>query len=163
MIRVVEEKDYSKIKGLVSQVHEMHLENRPDIYLDGDAFSVDYFHEILDDENMVCYVYEENQVICGFIMAMRRQSRPIPIMRSQTSYFIEAIVVNDHHRRSGIGKKLYYYLLERAREEQIDAIELNVWAFNEAAILFYKSLGMTVKNMTFEYLFQDDVEGNHLS
>lgn len=156
MIRKLEEKDYKKVKKLVSKVHEMHLENRPDIYLDGDAFPVDYFLEILNDENMVCYVYEDHQEIGGFIMATKRKSRSIPIMKSRTSYFIEAIAVAAHHRRKKIGKKLYNHLLERAKEEQIDAIELNVWSFNEAAILFYKSLGMTVKNMTFEYRFHHE-------
>lgn len=146
------------MKKLVSHVHEMHLEHRPDIYLDGDAFSVDYFHEILNDENMMCYVYEDNQEITGFIMAMRRQSRPIPIMKSRTSYFIEAIVVDDHHRRKGIGKKLYYYLIKRAKEELVDALELNVWSFNKDAIMFYESLGMAIKNMTFEYCLSSDIE-----
>lgn len=35
MIRRIKENDYSLLKELVSQVHELHCTNRPDIYLDG--------------------------------------------------------------------------------------------------------------------------------
>ena len=51
---------------------------------------------------------------------------------------------------------MYYFLKEKAKEENVDAIELNVWGFNEAAIKFYESLGMTVKNMKLEQLLDNE-------
>lgn len=54
---------------------------------------------------------------------------------------------------------LFNYLLDKAKKNQVDAIELNVWAFNEKAIKFYQSLGMTVKNMKMEYIIaKSDIE-----
>lgn len=89
-------------------------------------------------------------------MATKKNNRAIPISKKRTIYFIEDIVVDKNSRRKGIGKKLYYFLKEQASKEKIDAIELNVWAFNESAIKFYESLGMSVKNMKFEQLINND-------
>ena len=45
---------------------------------------------------------------------------------------------------------------KKAIVEHIDAIELNVWSFNETAINFYEALGMSVKNMKFEKLLNNN-------
>ena len=46
----------------------------------------------------------------------------------------------------------------------MDAVELNVWAFNISAIKFYSSLGMSVKNMKLEKILStSDVEQENIS
>ena len=50
----------------------------------------------------------------------------------------------------------YFFLKEKASEENVDAIELNLWGFNESAIKFYESLGMSVKNMKLEQLLSNE-------
>ena len=47
MIRRIKDDDYSLLKELVSQVHELHCTNRPDIYLDGNPLPKEYFENIL--------------------------------------------------------------------------------------------------------------------
>ncbi len=37
-----------------------------------------------------------------------------------------------------------------AKENECSPIELNVWAFNDEAIKFYESIGMSVKTMILE-------------
>lgn len=150
MIRNAELKDYEQIKALVYEVHKLHLENRPDIYVDGNPLPIEYFKDIIDSENSFCYVYEEKGDIKGVITISKKKNNNIPIAKERTTFFIEDIVVASDCRRKGIGKKLYNYIQNKAIEENIDAIELNVWAFNQNAIKFYESLGMTIKNMKFE-------------
>ena len=93
-------------------------------------------------------------------MVTKKSNRTIPISKQRTTYFIEDIVVDKNYRRKGIGKKLYYFLKEQASKENIDAIELNVWAFNESAIKFYESLGMSVKNMKLEQVLNKNYVEN---
>ena len=51
-----------------------------------------------------------------------------------------------------------------AKKEGLDAVELNVWAFNKSAIKFYSSLGMSVKNMKLEKILStSDVEQENIS
>ena len=152
MIRKIVEKDYEELKKLVYQVHELHYSNRPDIYIDGDPLPLEYFNGILNDNTAFNYVYVENDKIYGLLIETKKSNRAIPISKQRTTYFIEDIVVDKNYRRKGIGKKLYCFLKDKANEENIDAIELNVWAFNESAIKFYESLGMSVKNMKLEHL-----------
>ena len=62
-------------------------------------------------------------------------------------------------------KALYEYLLNIARNDNVDSIELNVWAFNKSALKFYESLGMTVKNMKLENILSNnnvDIEKQEL-
>lgn len=152
MIRKIVESDYEELKKLVYQVHEIHYSNRPDIYVDGNPLPLEYFNEIINDNAAFNYIYEEDNKICGLLMATKRTNRSIPISKQRTTYFIEDIVVDKSCRRKGIGKKLYYFLKEEAIKENIDAIELNVWSFNESAIRFYESLDMSVKNMKLEQI-----------
>ena len=58
--------------------------------------------------------------------------------------------MDKNHRRKGIAKKLFSYLTLKAKENNIDSIELNVWSFNTEAIKFYESMGMNIKNIRME-------------
>lgn len=142
----------------------MHYQNRPDIYIDDNPLPLEYFTKILNDNNAFNYVYVENNKICGLLMATMKNNRTIPILKERTAYFIEDIVVDENYRRKGIGKKLYNFLKEQAIKKNIDAIELNVWAFNESSIRFYESLGMTVRNMKLEQLLcKDKIETKNVN
>lgn len=83
-------------------------------------------------------------------MGEKQDSKSIPIFKFRSIYYIDDIVVDKDYRHKGIGKKLYNYVLDKAKKNNIDSIELNVWAFNQSAINFYKSLGMSEKNIKYE-------------
>lgn len=155
MIRKMVEKDYEELNNLVQQVHELHYLNRPDIYINEDPLPLEYFNEMLNDDTAFNYVYEEDNKICGLLMATKKSNHVLPILKQRTTYFIEDIVVDKNSRRKGIGKKLYNFLKEKANKENVDAIELNVWGFNESAIKFYESLGMSVRNLRYEQLLNN--------
>ena len=111
MIRVLELKDYESVKKLVYQVHQLHLNSRPDIYIDGNPLPMEYFEKIINDKDSLNYVYEDNGEIVGIITASKQTSRPLQILNSRIVYFIDDIVVDNNQRRKGIGKKLFNYLL----------------------------------------------------
>lgn len=142
----------------------MHCTNRPDIYLDGNPLPKEYFENILKNENNINLVYEENNIIKGLLLAEKKEDNKISIARERKIYFINDIVIDKKYRWQGIGKKLYNYLLELSKKEGLDAVELNVWAFNISAIKFYSSLGMSVKNMKLEKILStSDVEQENVS
>ena len=150
MIREMNLNDYEDVRILVKQIHELHLSNRPDIYNDGESFPKEYFEKVLSDANNLNYVYVENKKIVGVLNATLQHTNPLPIIKPRTYYFIENLVVDKNHRRKGIAKKLFHYLTLKAKENNIDSIELNVWAFNKDAIKFYESMGMNIKNIRME-------------
>ena len=150
MIREMNLNDYEDVRILVKQIHELHLSNRPDIYNDGESFPKEYFEKVLNDANNLNYVYIENKKIVGVLIVAIQHTNPLPIIKPRTFYFIENIVVDKNHRRKGIAKKLFSYLTLKAKENNIDSIELNVWSFNTEAIKFYESMGMNIKNIRME-------------
>ena len=150
MIREMNLNDYEDVRILVKQIHELHLSNRPDIYNDGESFPKEYFEKVLSDANNLNYVYIENKKIVGVLNATLQHTNSLPIIKPRTYYFIENIVVDKNHRRKGIAKKLFHYLTLKAKENNIDSIELNVWSFNTEAIKFYESMGMNIKNIRME-------------
>lgn len=150
MIRKMNLNDYEDVRTLVKQIHELHLSNRPDIYNDGESFPKEYFEKVLSDANNLNYVYVENKKIVGALNATLQHTNPLPIIKPRTYYFIENLVVDKNHRRKGIAKKLFHYLTLKAKENNIDSIELNVWAFNKDAIKFYEYMGMNIKNIRME-------------
>lgn len=150
MIREMNLNDYEDVRILVKQIHELHLSNRPDIYNDGESFPKEYFEKVLNDANNLNYVYIENKKIVGALCTTLQHTNPLPIIKLRTFYFIENIVVDKNHRRKGIAKKLFHYLTLKAKENNIDSIELNVWSFNTEAIKFYESMGMNIKNIRME-------------
>lgn len=51
--------------------------------------------------------------------------------------------VDENARGSRVGKSIYHYVVDFAKENGFDNITLNVWAFNEGAYKFYEKCGMS--------------------
>lgn len=150
MIRKMKLEDYEEVKELFQEVHNLHLENRPDIYIDGDPLPREIFEDFLHNSDNLNLVYDYNSKIIGVMIANIIYIPSNSIIKERKICFIDSLAVHENNRRQGIGISLYKKLKEEIKDKNIDAIELNVWGFNENAIKFYESLGMTIKNMKFE-------------
>lgn len=64
--------------------------------------------------------------------------------------YIDDLCVNKAFRGKGIGKKLYEYVIEFARNNGFYNVTLNVWADNVSAVSFYQKLGMNVQKIGME-------------
>ena len=140
--------DYDKVKTIYQKTYDMHADKRNDIFNKVDSLPLDYYKELIT--NAICLVYKEEKEILGFIIAKENKSKDIPVLKQRTTYFIEGLGVDENHIRKGIGKKLYQAIKEEAKKNNIDAIELNVWSFNQRAIEFYKHLGLKPKSSIYE-------------
>ena len=150
MIRKMKLEDYEEVKELFYEVHNLHLENRPDIYRDGNPLPLKYFEELLNDKENLNYVYILDNKVVGVLTADIKTTMDNYIIKSRRVCFIESLGVKENYQHQGIGRKLYEYLKNEVKSKNIDAIELNVWGFNQDAIRFYESLGMNIKNMKYE-------------
>ena len=150
MIRKMKLEDYEEVKELFYEVHNLHLENRPDIYIDGNPLPLKYFEELLNDKENLNYVYILDNKVVGVLTADIKTTMDNYIIKSRRVCFIESLWVKENYQHQGIRRKLYEYLKNEVKSKNIDAIELNVWGFNQDAIRFYESLGMNIKNMKYE-------------
>ena len=149
MIRKMLKSDYAGVRKLMKQVHHLHYINRPDICRDGDALSQSYFAKLFQDEYFH-YVYIKEDEIVGLLMMEHHVKPGYEVVNDRNVFYISDLVVDENHRKSGIGRELYHYAEDVAKAYEATGIELTVWSFNQDAIRFYESLGMTPMNMTME-------------
>lgn len=150
--------DYLDVLELEKQVHEIHYSHRPDLYNNvDDLFPREYFNSIIDNPNSITFGIENNNKIVAIIISELKEIGNISIVKRRRYCFVDDIVVDSNYRRRGHAKALFNELKNEISKLGINDIELTVWPFNKEAILFYESLGMTVKNIKYELKSSDEI------
>lgn len=149
-VRKMKVNDFEEVHRLVNQIYMLHLSNRGDIYRNEDPLYREDFINFLNNPKCMCYVAVLNNKIVGEIITTIKEIKEEGIFKHRKILFIEDICVDNQYNRQGIGKLLYEKIKKIALCDDINSIELNVWAFNEGAIQFYNKLGLNCKSMRFE-------------
>ena len=147
-IREAAEADFPAIHELMRQVHQLHLESRPDIYRDVDPLTEEYYLTMLSDSTVLLAL--DGEEAAGFCVFQIRPSYSNPLLVPRKMAFMDDLCVHVDYRRQGIGKQLFEAACRMAREDGAETLELMVWSFTENAVRFYAELGMTAKNLTME-------------
>lgn len=151
-IRVADAADKQAINELRRQVKLVHAAGRPDFFTeDFDQASADYLNVLFMRENGEILVAEQEDGIVG-LACMEYVDRPgTPYRLPAKHCHIEEFVVDEHHRRQGIGKTLFDFVKRRAAKRGFFRIELGMWEFNEGALKFYESMGFRTFKRQLEY------------
>ncbi len=149
-IRLANKNDYESVIRIMSQVQDMHVEWRPDIYkLNENLIPEDVFEKII--ENGTFYVAEERGVVVGVLeIVFRHVESPSHVTRD--FIFIDSMAIDEKYRGMGIGHQMFDFLKELKKEKNLDGIELQVNARNSAAYEMYKKYGFTEKSINMELL-----------
>ena len=151
MIRKAKENDIPRILDLLSQVNDVHAEGRPDFFIKGKRkYEEDDLKKILHDEVTPVFVCEEDDDIKGYAFCVMHDLSKCGNLRPDKSLYIDDICVDEKYRRHGVGKKLYNFVLQYAKDESCFNVTLNVWDKNPEAKAFYESMGMTVQKVCME-------------
>ena len=135
--------DHDELCVLISEVDEFHRSNLPQRFREPEGLTRewDYFRSLITDEDVGFFVAEEERELVGFVHAVVRDSRDIPILVPRRYAFIDSIAVREELRGTGIGRVLMERAHEWATSMGATEMELNVFEFNETAIAFYRKLG----------------------
>lgn len=148
MVRFGEEEDFEDIFQIRLQVHELHVNNRPDIYKMPEF--PEEFNQILKEDaarsDYQLFVCENDFSIVGYALVRLVRSKGLCMKQDHTFLYIDEFGVDEKFRGQGYGKELMEGLFDYAKEQKADSVELAVWDFNEDAIRFYQSFGMTPKH-----------------
>ena len=140
--------DYNEVDRLMAQVHQLHVNGRPDLYIDVEhIYSFDQFKEMVENEDMITILAEEKEKVVGICMISMR-ARTCMVKR-RTAY-MEDLCVDETCRGKGIGKKLFLYAKDQAIKMGAERLDLMVWDFNENARKFYESMGMKPQRYIYE-------------
>lgn len=151
MIRKAKENDIPRILDLLSQVNDVHAVGRPDFFITGKRkYKEDDLKKILHDEVTPVFVCEEDDDIKGYAFCVMHDLSKCSNLRPDKSLYIDDICVDEKYRRQGVGKKLYDFVLQYAKDENCFNVTLNVWDKNPEAKAFYESMGMKVQKVCME-------------
>ena len=151
-IRKATESDIKGILNLLLQVDMIHHNARPDIFK-GPAhkYTEDELKDLLkDDKTYVFVCVDDNENILGHAFCICKQFREHNILTDIKTLYIDDICVDDNMRGQHIGKSLYDYVVNFAKENGFYNITLNVWKCNPGAIEFYKKMGLVPQKIGME-------------
>lgn len=149
-IRLAKKTDYESVIRIMSQVQDMHVEWRPDIYKHNDnLISQDVFEKIVEYDTF--YVAENEDSVVGVLeITYRHVESPSHVTRD--FIFVDSMAIDEKYRGMGIGHKMFDFIKELKKEKNLDGIELQVNARNSAAYEMYKKYGFTEKSINMELL-----------
>lgn len=151
-IRKATESDIKGIVKLLLQVDMIHHNARPDIFK-GPAhkYTEDELKALLkDDKTYVFVCVDDNENILGHAFCICKQIKEHNILTDIKTLYIDDICVDDNMRGQNIGKSLYDYVVNFAKENGFYNITLNVWECNPGAIEFYKKMGLVPQKIGME-------------
>ena len=150
MIRKARKGDTKRIIELLHQVNMVHHVIRPDLFK---PYTTKYNEQglegLLNDESKPIFVYDDGEVR-GYAFCQISEVKDDQLLQDMKTLYINDICVDENARGKHVGKALYEYVRDYARSIGCYHITLNVWDGNDAALSFYRNMGMQVQKTTME-------------
>lgn len=143
--------DFPAVHTLMQQIHTLHTDNRPDIYVNTDPLPMKAYQAMLSDETAVLLAAEkEGNGVIGICFAGIKPQQPNPKMQPRQVLFLDCLCVHQNYRGQGVGKALMTAVKTEAKQRGAETIELMVWSFNHNAIDFYRNLNFSERSAIWE-------------
>ncbi len=151
VIRHAVESDIPRLEDLLYQVHGLHAEGRPDLFIPGcKKYTIEQLREILADiEHKPVFTAVSDGTLVGYCFCIC-QAQTAESMRKIRTLYIDDLCVDARLRGQGIGKALYDHVVDFARGNGYYNVTLNVWACNPSAMRFYEKCGLSVQKIGME-------------
>ena len=150
-IRRAEEKDIPQIEDLLYQVHKVHSDKRPDLFIPGaKKYTTEEIKSILKNDETPVYVAEADGCISGYAFCIYQKH--CSKSSNYTSLYIDDLCVSEKSRGQKIGTQLYDFVLDTAKKNGCHNLTLNVWACNETAMKFYEKCGLKIQKYGMEQI-----------
>ncbi len=144
LIRPAKKDDIDGLLTLLHEVLEVHAKEYPKIFIPGTTkYSKEELLQLIEeDDKTLILVAEEDGKIIGHAFLKLLDSPETRNTYAARILYIDDICVDEEYRGRHVAKSLFEHVLEYAKKEGFDRIELNVWEKNESARAFYESLSL---------------------
>ncbi|MBQ8228062.1 MAG: GNAT family N-acetyltransferase [Clostridia bacterium] len=150
-IRRACEKDMDGINSLLRQVLEVHHNGRPDIFKpNAKKYTDNELKDILADDLKPIFVAVEGEEVMGYAFCVFQQHVGNNILTDIKTLYIDDLCVDENLRGKHIGKSLYNFVVDFAKESDCYNVTLNVWSCNESAMKFYEKCGLKPQKVGME-------------
>lgn len=150
-IRRAAESDMEVINKLLYQVLKVHSDARPDLFKAGTKkYGDEELKAIIADDHRPIFVAEKEGTVLGYAFCVHQQYIDNNNMTDIRTLYIDDLCVDETARNAHVGRQLYEYVLNFAREQGYYNVTLNVWADNGNAVKFYEKLGLKIQKIGME-------------
>ena len=148
MIELANDKDRAAVNHLARQIHQLHINWRPDIYRMPEAlFPEERFAELIAKREL--YVAKVGGTVVGYAMVTIRD-QDLPELMKRKVFHIQQFCVDEEFRNHGIGTQMMEELRVLARAFGCTDLQLNVYPENDAAVSFYQKCGFMIQNINMQ-------------
>lgn len=146
--------DMEGINSLLYQVLTVHHNGRPDLFkANVKKYTDEQLLEIIRDDSKPIFVAEdEDGNVAGYAFCVFQNHEDSNVLTDIRTIYIDDLCVDEALRGQHIGKSLYEYVLDFARENGCYNVTLNVWSCNEAAMRFYEKCGLKPQKVGMEII-----------
>ena len=150
MIRKAEKRDIPTIIELLHQVNMVHHVLRPDLFKPNTTkYDEQELEAMLENDSKPIFVFDNGGVL-GYAFCMVTEVKDDKLLQDIKTLYIDDICVDEKARGQHVGKALFEYVRDYARSIGCNNVTLNVWDGNDAALSFYRNMGMRVQKTTME-------------
>lgn len=154
IIRKARMEDRLGIERLLKEVNNLHVELRPDIFIENAIkYNEEQFNALISNGATPIFVaVDEDGNVLGHLFCQVRDYADVAVYKDFKTLFIDDLCVAESAHRQGIGKSLFDFALKYARQNGCYDVTLNVWSGNDSALAFYGKMGMFPKETQMEYI-----------
>ena len=143
--------DIPSLNKLLRQVLDVHFKGRSDLFKENaKKYTDDELKQLLADPNTPVFVAERCGVVEGYAFCIFKQEKNSHILTPVKTLYIDDLCVDEACRGKGVGKLLYHYVVDFAKQQGCYNVTLNVWACNQDALAFYQKLGLKPQKIAME-------------
>lgn len=152
IIRRAKESDMIGINQLLLQVLTVHHNQRPDLFKGNTKKYTDKeLKAIIEDDMKPIFVaVDKDETVLGYAFCQYIQHINDNILTDIKSLYIDDLCVDEKSRGTHIGKSLYEYVVDYARNSGCYNVTLNVWSCNKNALQFYEKCGLVPQKIGME-------------
>jgi ribosomal protein S18 acetylase RimI-like enzyme len=133
--------DADAIAALATEVQAIHARALPKVFKAAGPLPAPMVRELIAQQNTVVLVACAGNRVIGYAHAEVQRREENSYRFASSRLFVHGMAVAEKDRRLGAGRRLLDGLCECASADGITRIELDVWAFNAEARMFYKRIG----------------------
>jgi GNAT superfamily N-acetyltransferase len=147
IVRLATVNDLPHLLRLYHELDETHRSRHPELFPTSIERDPARIESMLGDSQMRILVAtlpaDDSGLVVGFARAIDVRTPGNGILLARRFVLVDELAVMPEHRRAGVASALLSEVEVWARQLGIDALEVTVWAFNQAASELYAQRGFS--------------------
>ena len=146
-IREARADDLEALVALNAEIQTLHHQALPQLFKPAAAEPAKaYFAALMGEAANRFLLANADEAVAGYLFCERRERPETALTYASRALYIHHLGVRPGYRRQGIGRGLMAAARSLAAETACGRIEVDFWAFNDAARDFYAALGFVSCN-----------------